>query len=270
MKNWDMDKLEEVVNKKMNTCQTEIICKYFLDALEKQLYGYFWVCPNGGDKCMYRHALPPGYVLKTNKQKDQEKDNVDEGPSLEERIELMRYELSKREDLTRVTLETFEKWKAEKKQQKIDQRAEKAKDAQKKGKFDQLSGRDLFEYDPTVFADDDEADDEQYVIVSDSEDELKEDFSNRPPELKPLDDDDGVLVPPSAAEVAASSTTSNGKISKKSRQKTKNGLTNSENDARNSTSKNNSALIASSDVIVVDESLFLNEDLDDLDFSDDD
>lgn len=36
------------------------VCKYFLDALEKRLYGWFWVCPNGGDKCQYRHALPPG------------------------------------------------------------------------------------------------------------------------------------------------------------------------------------------------------------------
>jgi hypothetical protein len=23
--------------------------------------------PNGGDKCMYRHALPPGFVLKADK-----------------------------------------------------------------------------------------------------------------------------------------------------------------------------------------------------------
>lgn len=59
------------------------ICKYFLDAVEKNLYGWFWECPNGGDKCMYRHALPPGYVLK----RDQKK--ADEGPTitLEELIE---------------------------------------------------------------------------------------------------------------------------------------------------------------------------------------
>jgi hypothetical protein len=59
------------------------ICKYFLDAVEKSLYGWFWECPNGGEKCMYRHALPPGYVLK----RDQKK--ADEGPviTLEELIE---------------------------------------------------------------------------------------------------------------------------------------------------------------------------------------
>lgn len=41
------------------------VCKYFLDAVEKKQYGWFWVCPNGGKNCHYRHALPPGYVLKS-------------------------------------------------------------------------------------------------------------------------------------------------------------------------------------------------------------
>ena len=29
-------------------------------------YGWFWECPNG-DGCHYRHALPPGFVLKSQK-----------------------------------------------------------------------------------------------------------------------------------------------------------------------------------------------------------
>jgi hypothetical protein len=33
--------------------------------VEKKQYGWFWVCPNGGKECHYRHALPPGYVLKS-------------------------------------------------------------------------------------------------------------------------------------------------------------------------------------------------------------
>ena len=41
------------------------MCKFFLEAVEKKQYGWFWVCPNGGKDCMYRHALPPGYVLKS-------------------------------------------------------------------------------------------------------------------------------------------------------------------------------------------------------------
>ena len=41
------------------------VCKHFLEAVEKKQYGWFWVCPNGGKDCHYRHALPPGYVLKS-------------------------------------------------------------------------------------------------------------------------------------------------------------------------------------------------------------
>jgi hypothetical protein len=33
--------------------------------VEKKQYGWFWSCPNGGKDCHYRHALPPGYVLKS-------------------------------------------------------------------------------------------------------------------------------------------------------------------------------------------------------------
>lgn len=33
--------------------------------MEKKQYGWFWVCPNGGKECHYRHALPPGYILKS-------------------------------------------------------------------------------------------------------------------------------------------------------------------------------------------------------------
>ena len=43
----------------------EQVCKFFLDAVEKKQYGWFWVCPNGGKDCHYRHALPQGYVLKS-------------------------------------------------------------------------------------------------------------------------------------------------------------------------------------------------------------
>ncbi len=48
------------------------VCKYFLDAVEKEVYGWFWVCPNGGDTCKYRHALPTGYVYKSKAQRDLE------------------------------------------------------------------------------------------------------------------------------------------------------------------------------------------------------
>lgn len=61
---WDEDKLRSVVlSKKGNQrTTTDKVCKYFVQAIEDGKYGWFWICPNGGDKCMYKHALPPGYV----------------------------------------------------------------------------------------------------------------------------------------------------------------------------------------------------------------
>nr|XP_054492274.1 zinc finger CCCH domain-containing protein 15 isoform X2 [Agelaius phoeniceus] len=88
MDNWDEKKLEEVVNKKHGEAEkkkpkTQIVCKYFLDAIENNKYGWFWVCPGGGDNCMYRHALPPGFVLKKDKKKEEKQDEI----SLEDLIE---------------------------------------------------------------------------------------------------------------------------------------------------------------------------------------
>ena len=59
---WDEEKLRSVVlSKKGNQrTSTEKVCKYFIEAIEDGKYGWFWICPNGADKCMYKHALPPG------------------------------------------------------------------------------------------------------------------------------------------------------------------------------------------------------------------
>jgi hypothetical protein len=45
------------------------VCKYFLDAIDNEKYGWFWECPNGGKDCKYKHALPPGFVLKKKGEK---------------------------------------------------------------------------------------------------------------------------------------------------------------------------------------------------------
>ncbi|MBE3048221.1 hypothetical protein IMZ48_38100 [Candidatus Bathyarchaeota archaeon] len=59
---WDEEKLRQVVlSKKGNTkTSTEKVCKFFTSAIEDGKYGWFWTCPNGGNNCMYKHALPPG------------------------------------------------------------------------------------------------------------------------------------------------------------------------------------------------------------------
>ncbi|KAF7260316.1 hypothetical protein EG68_02094 [Paragonimus skrjabini miyazakii] len=76
MDDWDIEKLEEVVSKKHDETNkglppSTIICKYFLDAVENLKYGWFWECPNG-KSCHYRHALPPGFVLKRDQKKMEE------------------------------------------------------------------------------------------------------------------------------------------------------------------------------------------------------
>ncbi|KAG5291418.1 translation machinery-associated protein [Histoplasma ohiense] len=141
MDNWDEEKLRKVVLSKHGNPKTttDKVCKYFIDAVENQKYGWFWICPNGGDKCMYRHSLPPGFVLKTKEQRAAEKALMDKSPlktlTLEDFLESERHKLTG--NLTPVTPETFAKWKKERLDKKAaEEEARKAKDA---------SGRAMFE-----------------------------------------------------------------------------------------------------------------------------
>lgn len=175
MVDWDEEKLQQVVTQKhaetdMKKPKTEIICKYFLEALETSKYGWFWQCPNG-ETCIYRHALPPGFVLK----KDQKKDSEEEQISLEDLIERERAALTS-QNLTKVTLETFLKWKERKKQERCDKAredAEKKKANYSAGRLLGISGREMFEFNPELVAgDDDEADDVAYQQETHDDDEM--------------------------------------------------------------------------------------------------
>ncbi|ROL52363.1 Zinc finger CCCH domain-containing protein 15 [Anabarilius grahami] len=137
MDNWDEKKLEEVVNKKHGEAEkkkakTQIVCKHFLDAIENNKYGWFWVCPGGGDNCMYRHALPVGFVLKKDKKKEEK---IEEEISLEDLIETERSALGA--NVTRITLETFLAWKKRKRQEKM----AKAEQDMERKKADFKAGR---------------------------------------------------------------------------------------------------------------------------------
>lgn len=46
MDNWDEAKLREVVKSKHGNPQTttDKVCKYFIEAVENQKYGWFWTC----------------------------------------------------------------------------------------------------------------------------------------------------------------------------------------------------------------------------------
>ncbi|XP_057304478.1 zinc finger CCCH domain-containing protein 15-like [Hydractinia symbiolongicarpus] len=167
MDDWDQDTLEEVIKKKhgaSNTIKTEIVCKFFLDAIEKSLYGWFWSCPNG-EKCIYRHALPPGFVL--NKDKKKQEDD-EEKVSLEEHIENERNQLTG--ELTPVTIQTFLAWKkrkVEEKKEKLKKEMSQKKEAFKSGKsMLKISGKEVFLFKPELAdADDDEADDDYSLYI---------------------------------------------------------------------------------------------------------
>lgn len=129
MEQWDEEKLRSVILSKHGNPKTttDIVCKFFIDAVENGKYGWFWTCPNGGNECKYRHSLPPGFVLKTKEQKRLERLAADEAPkiTLEDFIELERSRLDKSK-FTPITAETFVAWKT-KQNAKRDKRTEQEK-----------------------------------------------------------------------------------------------------------------------------------------------
>jgi len=184
MENWDEEKLKEVVEKRHNTenssaGKTEIVCKFFLEAVNLSKYGWFWECPNGSN-CHYRHALPPGFVLKKDVVKEK-KDDFD----LEGWIETERNKLfSDGKELTRVTIETFTAWKKRKIEEKKELR--KKEDQKKLTNFKQnkmlgISGRLMFTFNPALVEDNDDDEegnvyDMNYDSSSDEDGEEKVEF----------------------------------------------------------------------------------------------
>uniref|UniRef100_A0A803R4N9 C3H1-type domain-containing protein n=1 Tax=Cannabis sativa TaxID=3483 RepID=A0A803R4N9_CANSA len=153
MEDWDQETLEKVIESKKTEYNqnkpTEIVCKYFLDAVEKKQYGWFWSCPNGGKECHYRHALPPGYVLKSQ-MKALLEEEADKMP-IEEEIENQRSKLTA---CTPMTPDLFFQWK----KKKVDERdAGLAALRADRAKNDRMSGRELFLSDASLFVDDAEA-----------------------------------------------------------------------------------------------------------------
>lgn len=174
METWDQSKLEQVVVKKHGPgikTTTEIVCKYFLEAIENKKYGWFWECPNGGDSCKYRHALPPGFVLKSAMAAAKARE-ADDTISLEEFLETERYRIKKE---TPVTSESFAAWKKQRKERQ--EAEEKAKSSKREADYragrlaGMVSGRDLFVYNPDLFKDDDEAMDVDYTAREESDQE---------------------------------------------------------------------------------------------------
>jgi len=175
MDQWDEEKLKEVIEKKHGEAdrsrpQTDIICKFFLDAVEKSKYGWFWECPNGSD-CHYRHALPPGFMLKKDKVKLM-KDEI----SLEDLVERERAALSSG-NLTKVTLVSFIAWKKRKiseKKETLRKDEDKKRVDFKAGRHVGLSGREMFTFNPAMAVDELEDGDDAFDTGNLSNDEDEE------------------------------------------------------------------------------------------------
>ncbi|KAL9033601.1 MAG: hypothetical protein Q9180_005863 [Flavoplaca navasiana] len=142
MADWDEAKLRQVVTSKHGNPKTttDKVCKFFIEAVENGKYGWFWQCPNGGDKCMYKHSLPPGFILKTKEQRAAEKALMDKSPlktlTLEDFLESERHKLTG--TLTPVTEESFALWKKQRTDKKqAEEEARMAKEATGRAMFEQ-------------------------------------------------------------------------------------------------------------------------------------
>ncbi|KAI0519916.1 hypothetical protein KFK09_007377 [Dendrobium nobile] len=155
------------------------VCKFFLEAVEKKQYGWFWSCPNGGKDCHYRHALPPGYVLKSQ-MKALLEEEADKKP-IEDEIEDQRGKLS---SCTPMTPELFQQWKDKKMAEK---EAALAANQAERAKNDRMSGRELFLSDASLFVDDAEAYEKYQREESDSEEKVKMIKTGEPSTSKPVD-----------------------------------------------------------------------------------
>ncbi|KAI9350496.1 hypothetical protein DFJ73DRAFT_776728 [Zopfochytrium polystomum] len=164
MENWDEAKLQQVVKQKQDSANanlpTEIVCKHFLEAIETRKYGWFWECPSGGKSCKYRHALPPGYVLKKREseaeRREREAEEKENAITFEEFLDEERHKLGP--NLTPITDATFAAWKESRKarqQQEQEALAKEKLEAFKKQRAGMrtgmaLSGRELFDFNPEL------------------------------------------------------------------------------------------------------------------------
>ncbi|KAI8915235.1 hypothetical protein DFJ77DRAFT_461781 [Powellomyces hirtus] len=188
MDTWDQAKLEDAVNQKHGLANnknkpTDIVCKFFLEAIDERKYGWFWECPNGGKECKYRHALPPGFILKKKEtleertaREEMERENQ---ISIEAFLETERHKLGS--NTTPVTAESFAKWKADRKAREasdMDAEAKRKKEAYDRYKSGMksgmaFSGKELFDFNPdwAVGDEDDDAMEEYVRDESDHEDD---------------------------------------------------------------------------------------------------
>lgn len=92
-----------------------------------------------GDKCIYKHALPPGYILKSQKKEEDEEEKI----TLEQFIETARHQLPPSSELKPVTVESFAEW--HKAKMKADEEATTKKKELAKERGTGITGREFFQ-----------------------------------------------------------------------------------------------------------------------------
>eukprot|EP01124_Arcella_intermedia_P020201 TRINITY_DN276_c1_g1_i2.p1 TRINITY_DN276_c1_g1~~TRINITY_DN276_c1_g1_i2.p1 ORF type:complete len:448 (+),score=153.14 TRINITY_DN276_c1_g1_i2:48-1346(+) len=142
MENWDTAKLQEVIAKKTagkGGNPTAGVCNHFLKAIDEQKFGWFWECPSG-EKCAYRHALPPGYELKRKT-----KDKVVE-KSIEDILEEQRANLPSTGG-TPVNAKSFFEWKEKilKQREAEEKKNKQARDAAIRSGKAKKTGREILQ-----------------------------------------------------------------------------------------------------------------------------
>ena len=111
-----------------------------------------------GDKCIYKHALPPGYVLKSQKNAEDEEEKI----TLEQFIETARHQLPPSSELKAVTADSFAEWHKAKKE--ADEAADAKKKELAKERGSGITGRDFFQSGGYQGADEEEEDGEDWDL----------------------------------------------------------------------------------------------------------
>lgn len=151
----DFELMEEREKKRSKMPKTNIVCKFFLEAVKHKVYGWKWHCPNGDD-CHYKHCLPKDYIIKTLQGQVQEEMTFEEFHDLEEKIDEERERVAI--NGTKVTEKTLEEWLEKRKKEREKNGGVKKMDLMKKLK----TGKELFMNNKDTYKDDENADDDVY------------------------------------------------------------------------------------------------------------
>ncbi|MES1921662.1 hypothetical protein MHBO_003191 [Bonamia ostreae] len=116
-----------------------MMCRHFLESLKQKKYGFFWVCPNKGQKCQYKHFLPRGYMLPSDK-----KASMDDGgdrETIEDIVDMQRNELLETMvEPTKITLSVLLEWQKDNAKSDLTSRRKKLENEKKS----ELSGKEYF------------------------------------------------------------------------------------------------------------------------------